>query len=261
MKKRLFTFGCSHTQYVWPSWADILGLNFEQFYNFGQPGSGIFYTLYQFVFGNQHFKFGTNDTLIFMLSNEDRLDIVKQGQWLSEGHTLHNRHIFGEKFFEHYSEVHAIESAYIYVYFLKNMLDTLDCNYKILYAFPPPFDEAPHKFQPSKSLKEIWKKTYKLTDTNIISLTEFSKIINDVPYNFIKDDGSGEIYKDGHYTISTHLQFVKKYLSEYYDERWDDTVNGWHNSVQLDSKTNISEKFSFIKKNEFQFVNGIIING
>ena len=26
---RLFTFGCSFTQYMWPTWADILSKNFN----------------------------------------------------------------------------------------------------------------------------------------------------------------------------------------------------------------------------------------
>ena len=37
---RLFTVGCSHTRYFWPTWADILGRNFDQFENWGQSGIG-----------------------------------------------------------------------------------------------------------------------------------------------------------------------------------------------------------------------------
>lgn len=37
---RLFTFGCSFTNYAWPTWADFLGLEFEHFENWGVPGIG-----------------------------------------------------------------------------------------------------------------------------------------------------------------------------------------------------------------------------
>ena len=43
-KKRLFTFGCSFTQYNWPTWADILGRSLHQegweFHNIGRAGTG-----------------------------------------------------------------------------------------------------------------------------------------------------------------------------------------------------------------------------
>ena len=40
--KRLFVIGCSHTRYVWPSYADILSLSFDQYQNWGFPGFGNF---------------------------------------------------------------------------------------------------------------------------------------------------------------------------------------------------------------------------
>ena len=39
MNKRLFTFGCSFTQWKWPTWADYIGINFDEYYNAGQAGS------------------------------------------------------------------------------------------------------------------------------------------------------------------------------------------------------------------------------
>jgi hypothetical protein len=40
MKRRLFTFGCSYTQWLWPTWADILGTGFDEFQNWGLRGAG-----------------------------------------------------------------------------------------------------------------------------------------------------------------------------------------------------------------------------
>jgi hypothetical protein len=36
----LYTFGCSFTSYHWPTWADLFGLEFEHFENWGIPGIG-----------------------------------------------------------------------------------------------------------------------------------------------------------------------------------------------------------------------------
>jgi len=38
--KRLFAFGCSFTYYSWPTWADFLGLEFDDYQNWGYQGIG-----------------------------------------------------------------------------------------------------------------------------------------------------------------------------------------------------------------------------
>jgi hypothetical protein len=37
--KRLFTFGCSFTNYAWPTWADIVGQDYDYYENWGYRGS------------------------------------------------------------------------------------------------------------------------------------------------------------------------------------------------------------------------------
>lgn len=37
---RLFVLGCSFTNYAWPTWADIIGLNFTEYENWAYPGLG-----------------------------------------------------------------------------------------------------------------------------------------------------------------------------------------------------------------------------
>lgn len=38
--KRLFTFGCSYTYFYWPTWADILSLNYDRYENWAYAGLG-----------------------------------------------------------------------------------------------------------------------------------------------------------------------------------------------------------------------------
>jgi len=42
---RLFTFGCSYTNYRWSTWADCLAPEFDYFENWGQSGGGNHYIL------------------------------------------------------------------------------------------------------------------------------------------------------------------------------------------------------------------------
>lgn len=256
-KNRLFTFGCSHTQYIWPSWANILGLSFKEFYNFGLPGSGTFFMLYQFTFAHEHFKFNENDTLLFMLSDEARIDVVKNKKWLSEGLAFNSIDVFGNKFFEHYSEIHAVESSYVNVYLLKQMLDKIGCKYEIFYAFEPFFKNKPDLFD--YTTIDIWNKTFDLTNKKIKPLTEFGEFIQNNSY-YLLDTISKKKYIDGHFTISTHLEYVKKYFLDYHDIKYDSTVNEWE-TMALNSKTydDIENKFkNIVLKNKVIFVNGVM---
>lgn len=253
-KNRLFTFGCSHTQYKWPTWADIIGLSFDEYYNFGRPGTGIFYMLYQFTFANEHFNFNEDDTLIFMLSNEARLDIVKEDSWLSEGFVFNSMDVFGKQFFNHYSLFHAVESSYIYVYFLKEVLDKIGCKYELIYAFPPIFEN--NEEDTNKNLLNVWNKKYNLTNKNIISLSEYSEEVKDHSYILLNE--KNKKIQDGHFKISTHLNYVKKYLSKYYDTKNNDLVDSWIKTMEnIKSYLEVDDVFNLlVTKNSLQFVNG-----
>lgn len=71
---RLFTFGCSFTQWNWPTWADILGKNFDEFHNWGISGIGnraISQRISECVLKNQ---FTEQDTIVVQWTDYHRYD-------------------------------------------------------------------------------------------------------------------------------------------------------------------------------------------
>jgi hypothetical protein len=83
--KRLFTFGCSFTQYHWPTWADILGQQFDEFQNWGLNGSGnycIFNSLNECILRN---NITEDDTVIIMWTNIMREDRYINNKWVTLG--------------------------------------------------------------------------------------------------------------------------------------------------------------------------------
>jgi hypothetical protein len=85
MVKRLFTFGCSFTRYYWPTWADILGQEYDEFENWGNGGIGnraILERLTECVVNN---KITADDTIIIQWSDLHRFDIHKPRPELPEG--------------------------------------------------------------------------------------------------------------------------------------------------------------------------------
>ena len=83
---RLFTFGCSFTNYRWSTWVDCLASEFNTVENWGQSGAGNSYIFNSIMEADQRNQFGLDDTVIVCWSTIDRDDRYVQGRW----HTLGN---------------------------------------------------------------------------------------------------------------------------------------------------------------------------
>lgn len=76
--KRLFTFGCSFTNWIWPTWADIYATQFDFFENWGMPSAGNLYIFNSIVEANNKHKFTPDDTIVIMWSGILRNDYYTQ---------------------------------------------------------------------------------------------------------------------------------------------------------------------------------------
>jgi hypothetical protein len=77
----LYTFGCSLTSFSWPTWADILGKEFQKFENWGRSGAGnnfIFNSLIECLTRN---SISDKDTIIVMWSGITRTDYYQFNEW------------------------------------------------------------------------------------------------------------------------------------------------------------------------------------
>ncbi len=72
---RIFTFGCSFTDYEWPTWADII-LYGNEGYNVGLSGAGNETILYRVMETHRKFNIDENDTIIIMFTNPIRWDYI-----------------------------------------------------------------------------------------------------------------------------------------------------------------------------------------
>lgn len=83
--KRFFAFGCSFTNYAWPTWADILGRQYTEYYNYGQYGAGNMFIFNALMEADQHHKFTKDDLIIVQWSCSSREDRYKDGKWQTPG--------------------------------------------------------------------------------------------------------------------------------------------------------------------------------
>jgi hypothetical protein len=85
---RLFTFGCSFTNYHYPTWADIIAPNFSAYQNWGDPGAGNNFILNSLVECHSRNVLNKDDTVIILWSGLARTDYYQLNHW---GHQ-HNQY-------------------------------------------------------------------------------------------------------------------------------------------------------------------------
>jgi hypothetical protein len=79
--KRLFTFGCSFTNYQWSTWADCLAPEFDYFENWGQAGAGNQYIFNSIVEADLRNNFSNGDTVVVCWTNIYREDRYFKNKW------------------------------------------------------------------------------------------------------------------------------------------------------------------------------------
>lgn len=86
MKRGLFTFGCSFTNYRWSTWADCLAPEFDYFENWGKAGGGNQFIFNSVMEADQRHRFSDRDTVVVCWTSTQRDDRYVDHQW----HTLGN---------------------------------------------------------------------------------------------------------------------------------------------------------------------------
>ena len=123
--KRLFTFGCSFTNYRWSTWADCLAPEFDYFENWGQAGGGNHYIFNSVMEADQRHNFGSDDTVIVCWTSIDREDRYVDGRW----HTPGNAHFAKTVYHPEYLRSHIDERGFLirdlaYIKAVKTLLES-----------------------------------------------------------------------------------------------------------------------------------------
>lgn len=91
---RLFVFGCSMTAYTYPTWADILGDNWDYYENWGETGAGnqfIFNSVIECATRNQLTE---KDTVLILWTGVARIDAYQYNGWIH----LHDQFCHNKEF-------------------------------------------------------------------------------------------------------------------------------------------------------------------
>ena len=163
--RRLFTFGCSFTDYNFDTWANILGDYYSksEFYNYGAPGAGNVAIASKITQASILHQFNEDDLIVVCWTSflrESRI-LSDQNQWANTGSVLTNKFYdikFTKKFVNktHYlletlTQIHLVQSllsgtgSRFYYLFMMHPLETesnedrliqsLDINPKVLTTY------------------------------------------------------------------------------------------------------------------------------
>jgi len=246
--RRLFTFGCSFTKYIHPTWADFIGTQFDTHQNWGKSGAGNFFIYSQLLECNQLNNINKDDTVLIMLSGYIRFDIIdRESKFVTAGN-MYNQNFFNEDFvYNKWSEEYGFYSTWAYVNSIINLLKSVGCKYKILNAFDIRKREGDtHNFEDFSKPRLKNCLEYLETVCHEIDLYTYSKQKNKsgIPHYKFKENGDfstlQNVVIDYHPTISMHHDFVKEYLTEFYDQSMSNYKDEWEAKIDALKSITIS---------------------
>lgn len=101
--KRLFSFGCSFTRYMWPCWPEIVAQDLGiPFYDYGKPGAGNQYIFSSMMFADSLHSFTEDDLVMVCWTNFCREDRYFNQAWKCYGNIYHFSDYYPEEYVKKY---------------------------------------------------------------------------------------------------------------------------------------------------------------
>lgn len=230
MKRRLFTFGCSFTNYKWQTWADIIGTQFEEFQNWGKPGAGNFFissNLYECHHINNITK---DDVVLIMFSSIDRFDFINQNSDYETNGSVYgeNHSLYGDFVFDKWSEEFGLYNTWFSVSSAKQLLDSIGCDYQLMKSFDFNQIDGSKEYERPLNLNQRVDICLEVLN-NMVSGENFSEFHNKTNQHYYFEDLPNKV--DGHPPISVHLEWVKNYMKKYYVQEMDSICENWEKSI------------------------------
>ena len=99
---RLITFGCSFTDYSWPTWADIIARDLDcEYENWAIGGGGNQQIARRVMYRDQHLGWQEDDVVMIQWTSITREDRFMDNRWISQG-SVTTAPFYGEPWIEKY---------------------------------------------------------------------------------------------------------------------------------------------------------------
>lgn len=215
---RLFTFGCSFTQYNWITWADILGNLFDEYHNYGVCGAGNMYMFNRFIHNIETHKINKDDTVMIMWTNVTREDRFINGQWTRCGNLFTSQDFYTRDFIEKYVDIRGCYERDIpIIHATRLILDSIGCKYVMMSMVDITNSDQYSVNDKIEDIKELYKR---FESTLQLIKPSVHKVIFNYDYESRPIIGYNK-RPDSHPLPLEHLEYIEKVLPQY---RIDDII-------------------------------------
>jgi hypothetical protein len=209
--KRFFVFGCSFTEYLWPTWANVLSTEMPgvNFYNFGHCGAGNSMISNRIAEANCRFNFTETDLVVPMWTTFCREDRYKFGSWLRVGN-IFSQNEYSADFVKKYADPKGYllrDLAIITI--TSDYLKNLPCDSFTLASVPYNYQMLMEdEYKPTvPEILAVYKDTINLTPPALIDLELNGEFKYGHTYN---REHNGEKYIDYHPHSLNYYNYLSK---------------------------------------------------
>lgn len=160
--KRAFAFGCSFTNYVYPTWADMIFYQMPgiEGYNFGQAGAGNQFIACKIAEANARFKFTETDFVMVMYTTAFREDRYIEGKWRTYGN-IYNQQYFDKNFVKNYVDTAGcVIRDMAMINLSRSFVESLPCDSLFLRAAPIEFESRDLMDDQIMNVLSVYEDTY-----------------------------------------------------------------------------------------------------
>jgi hypothetical protein len=250
--KRFFAFGCSFTNYKWPTWADIVSQEFteENSHNYGECGAGNYAIAHSVMEADSFHNLGPDDLVMVMFTNFHREDryVKSKGGWLYPGN-IYSQGIYSPEWMEYFDEDHALMRDLMLIKMLESFLKSKGIDHYFMCMVPfGSTQNGPDESTPEqKELVGRYKDTLDLIKPSIWEVCFNFDWHNVQPRSLTKvPDACHHIhgegwYEDNHAHPREHLEYIQKLWPDTeFKQSTKDYTEKYHQMV-LDKKTPYQE--------------------
>jgi hypothetical protein len=211
---RCFTFGCSFTGHITGTWADYLGANFSEHYNFGRGGACNTYILNKFIEADTLYNFNAKDDyIVIMFTSFSRFSFYNKNGWNCSGSVFNNPAHFKEFVNDMWTEDQGIYNSWIAINTIKKILTLKGIKHKLLLGVNAihndgKFDDTLYNRLSIKMEKEFEKL---LDDSESMQTWQNRNFKYPDDYYYYEDEG----YHDSHPTQLIHYTYMKEKFPEF----------------------------------------------
>lgn len=245
-RKRFFAFGCSYTHYSYATWADLIGRQFEEYYNFGASGCSNAHIMNKVIEADSNYNFNPNtDLVIIMLTGFGRFTYLPKGaeNWVTKGDLYSYNAVVNDPVTANFadnmwSDNWAVYQSWINVKTIKNLLDSKKIDYKILMGI----DNSGYydgTAQVDDFLVEKVHDIYNMLDVKQ-SLDQWKKQNNYIDSPTWQDKQGA----DGHPSTRVYMKYLQDHLPDFVDENMEKFVSRWEEHFDHSSQHNMGLKFN-----------------